>query len=176
MLSAMKHSTLSAQREVHIRRSAKRDDHQVARPRCAHSCERSELRAKRATRMCERSEQIFSFNGVGHGNYCVKSHLFRTTILLEEIRNYIFAGQKGSVNQEIYHTNQIDLSNSETSVDYIDKLFKTNFSLKKRSSTAARIRSLVVQSSLPAIERPGFESQRRQRIFFSEKNLFFYVK
>ena len=26
-----------------------------------------------------------------------------------------------SVNQEIYHTNQIDLSNSETSVDYIEK-------------------------------------------------------
>ena len=53
------------------------------------------------------------------------------------------------------------MSNSETSVDYIEKLFKTNFSLKKRSSTAARIptrRSLVVQSSLPAIERPGFES------------------
>ena len=34
------------------------------------------------------------------------------------------------VNQEIYHTDQIDLSNSETSVDYIEKLFKTNFSLK----------------------------------------------
>ena len=32
-----------------------------------------------------------------------------------------------SVNEEIYHTNQIDLSNSETSVDYIEKLFKTIF-------------------------------------------------
>ena len=55
----MKRATLSAKREVHICRSAKRDDHQVARPRRAHSCERSELHAKRATKMCERSEQIF---------------------------------------------------------------------------------------------------------------------
>ena len=61
MLSAMKRATLSAKREVHIYRSAKRDDHQVARPRRADSCERSELRAKRAMRMCERSEQIFDF-------------------------------------------------------------------------------------------------------------------
>ena len=48
-----------------------------------------------------------------------------------------------NLNQEIYHTDQIDLLNSETSVDYIEKLFKTNFSLKKRSSTAARIRTQV---------------------------------
>ena len=37
---------------------AKRDD-QIARPRRAQACERSELRAKRAMRMCPRSEQIF---------------------------------------------------------------------------------------------------------------------
>ena len=55
----MKRATLSAKREVHICRSAKRDDHKIARPRRAHTCERSELRAKRAMRMCERSEQIF---------------------------------------------------------------------------------------------------------------------
>ena len=30
-----------------------------ARPRRAHSCERSELHARGGTRMCERSEQIF---------------------------------------------------------------------------------------------------------------------
>ena len=42
------------------RPSAKRDD-QIARPRRAQTCERSELRAKRAMRMCPRSGQIFSY-------------------------------------------------------------------------------------------------------------------
>ena len=40
------------------RPSAKRDD-QIVRPRRAQTCERSELRAKRALRMCPRSGQIF---------------------------------------------------------------------------------------------------------------------
>ena len=42
-------------------------------------------------------------------------------------------------------------------------------SLRRKLSLIPR--SLVVQSSLPAIERPGFESERRWRIFFSEKFL-----
>ena len=45
----------SAKREVQKDRSAKRDD-QIARPRRAQACERSELRAMRT---CPRSEQIF---------------------------------------------------------------------------------------------------------------------
>ena len=49
----------SAKREVQKDRSAKRDD-QIARPRRAQACERRELRAKRAMRMCPRSGQIFS--------------------------------------------------------------------------------------------------------------------
>ena len=48
----------SAKREVQKERSAKRDD-RIARPRRAQTCERSELRAKRAMRMCPRSGQIF---------------------------------------------------------------------------------------------------------------------
>ena len=40
------------------RPSAKRDD-QIARPRRAQTCERSELRAKRAMRMYPQSGQIF---------------------------------------------------------------------------------------------------------------------
>ena len=48
----------SAQRDDRALRSAKRDD-QIARPRRAQTCERSELRAKRAMRMCPRSGQIF---------------------------------------------------------------------------------------------------------------------
>ena len=48
----------SAKREVQKDRSAKRDD-QIARPRRAQACERSELRAKRVMRMCPRSGQIF---------------------------------------------------------------------------------------------------------------------
>ena len=39
----------NAKREVQKERSAKRDD-QIARPRRAQTCERSELRAKRAAR------------------------------------------------------------------------------------------------------------------------------
>ena len=50
----------SAKREVQKERSAKRDD-RIARPRRAQTCEWSELRAKRAMRMCPRSGQIFSF-------------------------------------------------------------------------------------------------------------------
>ena len=45
----------SAKREVQKERSAQRDD-QIARPRRAQTCERSELRAMR---MCPRSGQIF---------------------------------------------------------------------------------------------------------------------
>ena len=48
----------SAKREVQKERSAKRDD-RIARPRRAQSCEQSELRAKRAMRMCPRGGQIF---------------------------------------------------------------------------------------------------------------------
>ena len=48
----------SAKREVQKKRSVKRDD-QIARPRRAQTCEQSELRAKRAMRMCPRSGQIF---------------------------------------------------------------------------------------------------------------------
>ena len=48
----------SAKREVQKERSAKGDD-QIARPRRAQTCEQSELRAKRAMRMCPRSGQIF---------------------------------------------------------------------------------------------------------------------
>ena len=48
----------SAKREVQKFRSAKRDN-RIARPRRAQTCERSELRAKRAMRMCPRSVQIF---------------------------------------------------------------------------------------------------------------------
>ena len=47
----------SAKRDVQKFRSAKRDD-QIARPRRAQTCERSELRAMR---MCPRSGQIFFF-------------------------------------------------------------------------------------------------------------------
>ena len=50
----------SAKREVQKERSAKRDD-RIARPRRAQTCERSEMRAKRAMRMCPRSGQIFLF-------------------------------------------------------------------------------------------------------------------
>ena len=53
----------SAKREVQKERSAKRDD-RIARPRRAQTCERSELRAKRAMRMCPRGGQIF-FLGIG---------------------------------------------------------------------------------------------------------------
>ena len=58
----------SAKREAQKERSAKRDvqkfrsaqrDERIARPRRAQTCERSELRAKRATRMCPPSGQIF---------------------------------------------------------------------------------------------------------------------
>ena len=45
----------SAQRDDRVLRSAKRDD-RIARPRCAQTCERSELRAMR---MCPQSGQIF---------------------------------------------------------------------------------------------------------------------
>ena len=48
----------SAQRDDRVSRSAKRDD-RIARPRRAQTCERSELRAMRAMRMCPRSGQIF---------------------------------------------------------------------------------------------------------------------
>ena len=48
----------SAQRDDRVLRSAKRDD-QIARPRRAQACKRSELRAKRAMRMCPLSGQIF---------------------------------------------------------------------------------------------------------------------
>ena len=48
-----------AKRDVQKFRSAKRDD-QIARPRRAQTCERSELRAKRTMRMCPRRGQIFS--------------------------------------------------------------------------------------------------------------------
>ena len=48
----------STQRDDRVLRSAKRDD-RIARPRRAQTCERSELRAKRAMRMCPRSGQIF---------------------------------------------------------------------------------------------------------------------
>ena len=48
----------SAKREVQKERSAKRDD-RIARPTRAQTCERSELRAKRAMGMCPRSGQIF---------------------------------------------------------------------------------------------------------------------
>ena len=48
----------SAKREAQRERSAKRDD-RIARPRRAQTRERSELRAKRAMRMCPRSGQIF---------------------------------------------------------------------------------------------------------------------
>ena len=51
----------SAKREVQKERSAKRDDRN-ARPGRAQTCERSELRAKRAMRMCPRSGQICLFN------------------------------------------------------------------------------------------------------------------
>ena len=53
----------SAQRDDRVLRSAKRDD-RIARPRRAQTCERSELRAKRAMRMCPRSGQIF-FSVIG---------------------------------------------------------------------------------------------------------------
>ena len=48
----------SAKREIQKDRSAKRDD-QIARPRRTQACERSELRAKHAMRMCPQSGQIF---------------------------------------------------------------------------------------------------------------------
>ena len=50
-----KNTRPSAKREVQEERSAKRDD-QIARPRRAQTCERSELRAMR---ICPRSGQIF---------------------------------------------------------------------------------------------------------------------
>ena len=50
----------SVKREAQKERSAKRDD-LIARPRRAQTCERSELRAKRAIRMCPRSGQIFLY-------------------------------------------------------------------------------------------------------------------
>ena len=50
----------SAKRDVQKFRSAKRDD-QIARPRRAQTCEQSELRAKRAMRMCPLSGQIFLY-------------------------------------------------------------------------------------------------------------------
>ena len=53
-----KSTRASAKREVQKERSAKRDD-RIARPRRAQICERSELCAKRAMRMCPRSGQIF---------------------------------------------------------------------------------------------------------------------
>ena len=52
----------SVKRDVQKFRSAKRDD-RIARPRRAQTCERSELRAKPAMRMCPQSGQIFfTFN------------------------------------------------------------------------------------------------------------------
>ena len=54
----VKSTRTSAKRKVQKERSAKRDD-QIARPRRAQTRERSELRAKRAMRMCPRSGQIF---------------------------------------------------------------------------------------------------------------------
>ena len=45
--NAKRYEARNTERDDHIYRSAKRDDHQVARPRRAHSCERSELRAMR---------------------------------------------------------------------------------------------------------------------------------
>ena len=48
----------SAQRDDRALRSAKRDD-QIARSRRGQTCKRSELRAKRAMRMCPQSGQIF---------------------------------------------------------------------------------------------------------------------
>ena len=57
----VKSTRTSAKREVQKERSPKRDD-QIVRPRCAQTCERSELRAMR---MCPRSGQIFSAAEVG---------------------------------------------------------------------------------------------------------------
>ena len=51
----------SVKREVQKERSAKRDD-RIARPRRVQTCEQSELRTKRAMRMCPQSGQIFFFN------------------------------------------------------------------------------------------------------------------
>ena len=53
----------SAQRDDRVLRSTKRDD-RIARPRRAQTCERSELRANGAMRMCPRSGQIFIFTVV----------------------------------------------------------------------------------------------------------------
>ena len=54
----------SAKRDVQKERSAQRDD-RIARPRRDQTCERSELRAKRAMRMCPRSGQIFRIGNQG---------------------------------------------------------------------------------------------------------------
>ena len=73
----------SAKREVQKERSAKSDvqkfgsakrDDQIARPRRAQTCERSELRAKRAMKMCPRSGQIFfvSIDGMLSENIVAK--------------------------------------------------------------------------------------------------------
>ena len=59
----VKSTRTSAKREVQKERSAKRDD-QITRPRRAQTCEQSELRAKRAMRMCPRSGQIFILQNV----------------------------------------------------------------------------------------------------------------
>ena len=48
----------SAKREVQKERSAKRDN-RIARPSRAQTCARSELRAKRAVRMCPLRGHIF---------------------------------------------------------------------------------------------------------------------
>ena len=50
----------STKREVQKERSAQRDV-QIAHPRRAQTCERSEMHTKRAMRMCPQSGQIFSY-------------------------------------------------------------------------------------------------------------------
>ena len=80
----------SAKREVQKDRSAKRDvqkfwsakrDDQIARPRRAQACERSQLRAKRAMRMCPRSGQIFLNMKIENFNFFkVKNRNFYTNI------------------------------------------------------------------------------------------------
>ena len=62
-----KSTRLSVKREVQKERSAKRDD-QIARPRRAQTCERSELRAMR---MCPRSGQIF-IDGLGDNRHKIR--------------------------------------------------------------------------------------------------------
>ena len=91
----------SAKSEVQKEQSAKRDD-QIARPKRAQTCERSELRAKRPMRTCPRRGQIFLVMLIS--NY-IKNKYPLSEKLCADINFIHFMKQKYKIRCETYCCN-----------------------------------------------------------------------